>query len=86
MVTHCSSVRVARMQRLATSGSTLMQYSVSQKRLLMLNSGVLSTTMCCNDQNMGWYLRAPSLVFSSHLLHCPLGNVPGVLSNTPDSS
>lgn len=35
MVTHCSAVRMAGMCRLATSGSTLMQYSVFQKRLRM---------------------------------------------------
>lgn len=60
MVTHCSSVRVVRVCRLATSGSTLMQYSVSQKRLLTLNSGVVSATSYCNDESTGWYLRAPS--------------------------
>lgn len=60
MVTHCSLVCVAWMCRLATSGFTLMQYSMSQKRLLMLNSRAFSTTSYCNDQSVGWYLRAPS--------------------------
>lgn len=60
VVTHCSLVRVVRVCRLATLGSTLMQYSVSQKRLLMLNSGVVSSTLYCKDQSVGWYLRAPS--------------------------
>lgn len=86
MVMHCSSVRVAWMHRLATSGSTLMQYSVSQKRLLMLNSGTVCTTSYCNDQSMSWYLRAPSPALSSRLLHCPLGEVPRALSDTANSS
>lgn len=60
METHCSAVRVAWVCRLATWGSTLMQYSVLQKRLLMLNSGTVSTTSYCNEQSTGWYLRAPS--------------------------
>lgn len=68
MVTHCSSVRVVPLCRLATLGSTLMQYSVSQKRLLMLNSGEVSITSYCNDQSVGWYLRAPSSCRSAGLV------------------
>lgn len=50
MVTHCSAVRMAGMCRLATSGSTLMQYSVFQKRLRMWNSEAVSHTSYCNER------------------------------------
>lgn len=80
MVTHCSGVRTARMARLATSGSTLTQYSVSQNRLGMWNAEAVSITSNCNER-AGWYRRAPASVaglglgLSSLLLH-PLGKVP----------
>lgn len=78
MVTHCSGVRTARMARLATSGSTLTQYSVSQTRSRMWNAEVVSSTSYCNERE-GWYPRALvaglGLGLSSLLLH-PLGKVP----------